>query len=125
MRIKSWMLAPLAGALVAFGCSGSRDVKAEKTATPVTGADDDDDDGEEGVEEEIDLSEVPADVLAAAKAAVPGFVPREAERETENGVLVYCLEGSAGGEACEVEVSASGKVLEIERGDDEEEEDDG
>ena len=81
---------------------------------------DDDDDGEEGEEEEqaIALDQVPADVLAAARAALPGAVFTSAEVETEDGQLVYCLEGHLDAEAVEVEVAADGRVLEIERGED-------
>ena len=80
---------------------------------------DDDDDGEEDEEEEqaIALDQVPADVLAAARAALPGAVFTSAEVETEDGQLVYCLEGHLDAEAVEVEVAADGRVLEIERGE--------
>ena len=81
-------------------------------------ADDDGDDGEEGEEQAIALDKVPADILAAARAALPGAVFTSAEVETEDGLLVYCLEGQLDGEAVEVEVAADGRVLEIERGED-------
>ena len=55
--------------------------------------------------------------------AVPGFVPSEAEKETEEGSLHYCVHGTADGEFVEVEVTADGRVLEIERGEDEDDED--
>jgi hypothetical protein len=67
---------------------------------------------------------VPESVKQAARAAVPGIVFVSAEKELENGAVVYSLEGTAGGRQHEVEVSADGKVLEIEHGDDEEEEED-
>ena len=81
---------------------------------------DDDDDAEEGEEDEqaIALDQVPADVLAAARAALPGAVFTSAEVEKEDGQLVYCLEGHLDGEEVEVEVAADGRVLEIERGED-------
>lgn len=86
-------------------------------------ADDMDDDDE--FEEEIPLGEVPDLVLDAAKAAVPGIVFEEAEREVEDGVTVYSLEGEAGGVEYEVEVTADGAVNEIEtEADDDGEEDD-
>jgi len=80
----------------------------------------DDDDGEEGEEEEqaIALDQVPADILAAAQAALPGAVFTSAELEQEGGLFVYCLEGYVGDERVEVEVAADGRVLEIERGED-------
>lgn len=87
----------------------------------------DDDDGDDGDddenEEEIPLSEVPDVIREAAINAVDGLVLEEAVRETENGAVVYELEGEAGGQEYEVEVSADGKVLEVEL-DGEDEDDD-
>jgi hypothetical protein len=126
MRSKLWILAPVAGALLAFGCSGTRDVQAQQSSVPAGGggaADDDDDgDDEEEYEEDVDLAQVPESVKKAAQDAVPGLVLKSAEKELENGQVVYCLEGTAGGERVEVEVTTAGKVVEIERGDDEEDE---
>ena len=80
---------------------------------------DQDDAGEDDDEEQaIALDQVPADVLAAASAAVPGAVFTSAELEKEHGHFVYCLEGHVDGEAVEVEVAPDGRVLEIEHGDD-------
>lgn len=85
-----------------------------------------------GWEKDIPLAEVPEKVLQAAKAAVKGFEPLEAELERKlNGRVIYELEGvsSANGESYELEISKKGKVLKIEKGDDdfleEEEDDDG
>ena len=99
---------------------------ASKTQPTVAGAqaddddDADDDDGEEGEEEEqaIALDQVPANVLAAAKAALPGAVFTSAELEHEDGQFVYCLAGHVDGERVEVEVAADGRVLEVEHGED-------
>mgnify|MGYP001820160146 FL=1 len=75
-------------------------------------------------EKEIALSEVPAPVMTAAEGAVEGFVPEEAEVETEDGQMVYEIEGKAAdGKKYEIEVSADGNVLEVEE-DDEDEDDD-
>ena len=41
----------------------------------------------------VALADVPAPVLAAARAARPGFIPGEAESETRNGRLYYDIEG--------------------------------
>jgi len=41
----------------------------------------------------VALADVPAPVLAAARAARPGFVPAEAESETRDGRLYYDIEG--------------------------------
>ncbi len=72
---------------------------------------------------EIPLDQVPANIKKAAQAALPGLVLEEAERETEDGTVVYSLEGTADGEEYEVEVSAAGKVLEVERDDDDDDDD--
>lgn len=115
------------------------DVAADGTFRGYEGADDDDDDAEddgaagdffglawddEDDEEEIPLSDVPEAVMNAAKAAVPGIVFEEAEREVEDGVTVYSLEGEAGGVEYEVEVTADGKVNEVETEGDDGDEDD-
>jgi len=42
---------------------------------------------------EVPLAEVPAEVIAAASAARPGFVPAEAESETRDGRLYFDVEG--------------------------------
>jgi len=81
---------------------------------------DDDDDGDE-TEVDVALADVPAAVRAAALAELPGFVIEQAELETSSKGKVYCLEGELDGEDVEIEVSADGKVLEVEHGDDEEE----
>lgn len=108
------------------------DVAADGTFRGYESGDDDDgpddelDDGDDdGEEVEVPLGEVPQAAIDAAKAAVPGIVFGEAEREVENGVTVYSLEGEAGGVEYEVEVTADGKVNEVEtEGDDGEEDDD-
>jgi hypothetical protein len=123
MKLRAWMLVPLAGALVAFGCSGARDVKSDSRHAAYSGDGDEDDDEEES-EELVALAQVPQAVKKAAQDAVPGIVLKEAERETGKSGVVYCVHGTAAGEFVEVEVSASGEVLEIERGDDDDEGDD-
>jgi len=68
-------------------------------------------------EKEVALSEVPEAVLTAAKGAVEGFVPIEAEIEEEDGKMWYELEGTADGKTYEIEVTKEGKVLEVEQED--------
>jgi hypothetical protein len=68
-------------------------------------------------EEDVALSDVPEALKQAALAAVPGLVLEEAEKETEDGQVVYSLSGMAGGEEVEVELTSSGEVLEVERGE--------
>ncbi|MHC4517043.1 MAG: PepSY domain-containing protein [Planctomycetota bacterium] len=74
-------------------------------------------------EQEIPLSEVPAEALQAARAAVDGITLTEAEMEEEDGQTVYVVEGTADGVEYEIEVAADGKVLEVEQEDEEDEED--
>jgi hypothetical protein len=125
MKTSTWTWIPPAGALLAFGCSGTRDVRSEKGNTSTT-AQSEDDEGEEVFEEDeevVALDQVPEAVKQAARDAVPGIVLVEAEREGGESGIVYCVHGRAAGEFVEVEVDPSGKVLEIERGDDEGDED--
>ena len=65
-------------------------------------------------ERDIDVSEVPPEVLEAAREAVPGFEATEAEIE-----YIYELDGEANGKAYEIEVSPDGEVKEIEAKDEE------
>ena len=58
---------------------------------------------------------VPANILAAAKASVPGFAMSSYDTDTDNGSKVYELDGTANGRKCEIEVDASGKVLKVDR----------
>jgi len=69
-------------------------------------------------DEAIALSKVPEPALDAAKAAVPGIVLTGAEVEEEDGQTIYDLTGMAEGKEYEIEVTAEGKVLEIEQDDD-------
>lgn len=65
----------------------------------------------------VPLSQVPDDVLRAADAAVPGFVPDEAEMETdEQGVTEYTLKGTANGvrREIEIDVGPDGTILEVD-----------
>ncbi len=118
-----WLGATTLGFL-SMSCGAVMDVHdAHSHARPVASADDEDEDGDEGNEQRIALDQVPAAVKKAAEAAVPGLALKSAETETEQGVLHYCLEGTAAGEKVEVEVSPSGKVLEVERGDEGEDDD--
>lgn len=76
-------------------------------------------------EKEIPLSQVPQAALTAAEGAVDGITLTEAEMEEEDGQTVYVLEGQAAGKEYAVEVTADGKVLEVEEqtGDDGEDDD--
>jgi ribonuclease E len=65
----------------------------------------------------------PANVLAAARDAVPGLVVTGTETEIERGVRIYDVRGTANGRTYELEVTADGRVTEIEDGDDGEDDD--
>ena len=67
----------------------------------------------------ISAAEIPQNVKDAALAAAPGLVIEEAELE-EDGT-VYCVHGTVDGVFTEVEVTAAGEVLEVETGDEEDE----
>ena len=116
----SWFMVAALGSMVT-SCSSAQDrsVKAGESVPAQTVEDDDENDGDEN-EVAVALDQVPDAIKKAALAAVPGFVLVSAEKETEEGSLHYCLEGTADGESVEVEVRASdAKVVEIEHGDDE------
>jgi hypothetical protein len=67
----------------------------------------------------IALAEVPAPVLAAARAARPGFVPAQAESETRDGRLYYDIKGRMpGGAEIEFDIMEEGgrwRVVETQR----------
>lgn len=108
----SLLLNALVLGLVGLGCQTLRDSEAARAAA----AEDEDD-------QEISLSEVPQAAKDAALAAVPGLVLSEAEKESEDGVTTYCLEGEANGAEYEIEVTADGRVIEVESEDDDDDED--
>ena len=72
----------------------------------------------DGGDEDVALADVPANVKDAALQAVPGLTLTSAERETEDGHVVFSLSGTADGKEYEVEVSPNGTVQEIESGGD-------
>ena len=122
MKKATWILGVILGGL-AGSCGAVQDVQAPESSAQrddVTPDDEDEGDDDEVI---VSLDQVPEAAKKAALAAVPGFVPSEAEKETEEGSLHYCVHGTADGEFVEVEVTADGRVLEIERGEDEDDED--
>lgn len=65
--------------------------------------------------QKIDLAKLPAKVRKAADAAVPGAKWEEAHKDTEEGVVIYELDGTnARGRDVTVMVTAEGKVTEVE-----------
>lgn len=67
-------------------------------------------------EKEVDIavSEVPENIIEAAKVAVNGIVIESAEIEYEDGQEIYELEGKSSGREYEIEISKSGEILEVE-----------
>jgi len=75
-------------------------------------------------EKEVPLSEVPAEALKAAQGAVDGVTITEAAMEKEDGETVYIFEGEANGKEYKIEVTAEGKVLEVEEEAEDKDDDD-
>jgi uncharacterized membrane protein YkoI len=119
----TWIVGLLSAAAV-LGCGHAAHRHLGVHADGAAQVDDDDgpgdDDGDEADEQEraIALADVPRAVLDAANAAVPGATWTSAIVEVEDGAEVYELTGTVDGGEVEVEVSASGQVLEIEHDDD-------
>ena len=121
MRILTCLLALIALSVV--GCETNEDnvrildqeqrVASEATEAP-----------EANGETIIALDKVPEVVRTAGENAVPGLVITRVERDVEDGVVVYDVLGTAKGKTFEVEVTADGKVLEIEEEDDDDDDDD-
>ena len=88
---------------------------------------DDDDDATPGAsptpkpqQKEIAVSQVPANVIAAARNAVPGIKFTEAEVEGSGTSASYELEGFADNKEYEIKINAAGTVLKVELEDEEE-----
>jgi hypothetical protein len=69
-------------------------------------------------------SQVPEKVLEAANQAVPGGEFKKVEQEVEDGELIYEVTKVADGVEYEIEVTADGVVKEVEKGDDDDGDDD-
>ncbi len=74
-------------------------------------------------EKEIPLSQVPKAAVEAAQKAVENIALTEAEVEEEAGQKVYVLEGTANGMEYKIEVTADGKIIEVEHEDENEDDD--
>lgn len=78
-----------------------------------------------GIEEKIPLSNVPASVIDAANAAVPGGEITEVEMEVEDGETIYEVEKVVDGVEYDIDVTADGVVKEVEKeGEEEDDEED-
>ncbi len=67
---------------------------------------------------DIELSDVPANVIQAAKNAKPGIKLTEAERINDDGKVRYELEGNLIKEQFEFLISEEGILIEMELDDD-------
>ena len=67
---------------------------------------------------DIELSDVPANVIQAAKNAKPGIKLTEAERINDDGKVRYELEGNLVKEQFEFLISEEGILIEMELDDD-------
>ena len=64
---------------------------------------------------DIPKNEVPANVLAAAKAQIPGFILEEADLQQRGATRLFELQGRANGRPYHLDITADGRVLHIER----------
>ena len=64
---------------------------------------------------DIPKNEVPANVLAAAKAQIPGFVLEEADLQQRGATRLFELQGRANDRPYHLNITADGRVLHIER----------
>jgi uncharacterized membrane protein YkoI len=60
-------------------------------------------------------SEVPQKIMDTVKARLPGAQVTSAEKETENGAVVYDLEMKDGGRKYEMDIKEDGTLIEIEK----------
>ena len=66
-------------------------------------------------ETKLELENVPEAVIKTAKMEVPGIQLLEAEMETEDGVVIYELDGEKDDYEYEMEISEDGKLLELQK----------
>jgi len=90
------------------------DGKPENAATPATPVVQ----PRELGKDEILLTDVPPELLVVAGRSLPGFALLEAERKMEAGVLIYELKGRAAAGVFEIKLTPDGRVLEVDRDDD-------
>jgi len=69
--------------------------------------------------DEIPLTDVPPELLVVAGRSLPEFQLLEAERKMEDGVLLYELKGRSQAGVFEIKLTPDGKILEVDRDDDE------
>ncbi len=76
------------------------------------------------VERDIPLSEVPEEVIAAAKAEILGITLTEAEIEETRRGLIYEIEGFVDDTEYEIEITPDGEIIEVEVEDEHDDDDD-
>ena len=107
-----WAMAMLAALPALAACGSQAPGPAEADATESNRVD-------TSGNTEVPLAEVPAEVLAAARAARPGFTPAEAESETRDGRRYFDVEGILpDGSEIEFDIMAEGdlwRVVETQR----------
>ena len=91
--IRRWLSACAVGCLVMLSTSALADDKAEK----------------------IDPDKLPQKVKDAVKARLPGAEVTSAEKEKENGEIVYDLELKHEGRKYEMDIKEDGTIVEIEK----------
>jgi hypothetical protein len=67
------------------------------------------------VDNDIPRSRIPSHVMAAAKAEIPGFALEEADLVQRAGTRLFELQGYANNRPCEIDITADGRVLHVER----------
>jgi hypothetical protein len=70
---------------------------------------------DEGGEVSVALADVPAAIVKAAEAAVPGIAIEKAGKETDEGKTYFELSGKVGGSKVDVLVTPEGEVVQVER----------
>lgn len=110
---------------VAAACVGSASTKGHQghaTHSPVasahaTEADDEEEDDDDADDVDVALSALPSAVKTTALGAVAGIVLEKAEKETEDGPVVYSIEGKANGKSYCIEVAEDGSLIGVEDDD--------
>lgn len=88
---------------------------------------DDEDDGDaddDGDAEEIDVTDLPKAVVDAVNAALPGATIEEAERETDDGIVIYEVVVEHDGTSYELRIDDKGTLLSKKEEDEDDDEDD-
>lgn len=108
------IMAALAGLAACSGETGSNTAEASGNRAETAG-----NTVETSGKTDVAIADVPAEVLAAARAARPGFTPAEAESETREGRRYFDVGGKLGdGSEVEFDIMEDGgrwRVVEVQR----------